>query len=132
MRTTTIDAVVVGADRVCQNGDTANKIGTYHLAVAAKYHGVKFYVAAPSTTLDPNTPNGGEVNIEERDPAEITTNMITKQRVVADGPNLKVWNPVFDITPSELITGGFITEKGVFEPKNTAPYFDIKEIVDFK
>lgn len=124
-----IDAVVVGADRICQNGDTANKIGTYHLAVAAKHHGVKFYVAAPTTTLDPSTATGSAVSIEEREVKEITTNPITGQRVVADGPNLSIWNPVFDITPAELITGGIITEGGVFEPAKKAPFFDIKDII---
>lgn len=125
MHSTAIDAVIVGADRVCQNGDTANKIGTYNVAVAAKYHGVKFYVAAPTTTLDPKTACGADVTIEERETTEITTNMVTKQRVVADGPTLSIWNPVFDITPGELITGGIITEKAVFEPAATAPYYDI-------
>lgn len=125
-----IDAVIVGADRICANGDTANKIGTYDLAVAAKYHGVDFYVAAPSTTLDPSTASGNEVKIEERDTKEITTNLATGERVVADGPHLSIWNPVFDITPAQLITGGIITEKGVFEPAKTAPYFSIQEIID--
>ncbi|CAJ1993890.1 translation initiation factor 2 subunit [Leishmania donovani] len=124
-----IDAVVVGADRICQNGDTANKIGTYNLAVSAKFHGVKLYVAAPSTTLDAKTASGNRVEIEEREPTEITTNMVTKQRVVADGPHLSVWNPVFDITPGELITGGIITEKGVQAPTASAPYYDIASII---
>lgn len=125
-----IDAVVVGADRICQNGDTTNKIGTYHIAVSAKHHGVPFYVAAPSTTLDPHTPCGAAVPIEEREAKELTTNPLTGQRVVAEGPLLSVWNPVFDVTPAALITGGIITEAGVFEPKPTAPYFDIKAIVE--
>ncbi|KAL7695723.1 Translation initiation factor 2 subunit [Lotmaria passim] len=131
MRRRKIDAVVVGADRICQNGDTANKIGTYNLAVAAKFHGVKFYVAAPTTTLDPKTPSGDHVEIEERDTTEITTNMVTKQRVVADGPTLSIWNPVFDITPGDLITGGIITEKGVQEPAVAAngAYYDIAAII---
>nr|AGT02428.1 S-methyl-5-thioribose-1-phosphate isomerase [Strigomonas culicis] len=128
MRSRAIDAVIVGADRICQNGDTANKIGTYNVAVAAKYHGVPFYVAAPSTTLDPKTATGAEVTIEERETTEITTNMVTKQRVVADGPSLSIWNPVFDITPGELITGGLITEKGVFPPAAQAPFYDIQSI----
>nr|AGT02618.1 S-methyl-5-thioribose-1-phosphate isomerase [Strigomonas oncopelti] len=129
MKTHKIDAVIVGADRICQNGDTANKIGTYNVAVAAKFHGVPFYVAAPSTTLDPKTATGAEVTIEERETTEITTNMVTKQRVVADGPHLSIWNPVFDITPGELITGGIITEKNVFPPQAHAPFFDIKGII---
>nr|AGT02556.1 S-methyl-5-thioribose-1-phosphate isomerase [Herpetomonas muscarum] len=130
MKTRAINAVVVGADRICQNGDTANKIGTYNLAVAAKHHGVPFYVAAPSTTLDPKTANGDAVVIEERETTEITTNMVTKQRVVAEGPHLNIWNPVFDITPGELITGGIITEKGVFAPAASSPFYDIAKIVN--
>ncbi|KAG5464343.1 hypothetical protein LSCM1_00525 [Leishmania martiniquensis] len=129
MKSRKIDAVVVGADRICQNGDTANKIGTYNLAVAAKFHGVKLYVAAPTTTLDAKTVRGDLVHIEEREPTEITTDMVTKQRVVADGPHLSIWNPVFDITPGELITGGIITEKGVHVPANRAPYYDIASII---
>lgn len=125
-----IHAVVVGADRICQNGDTANKIGTYHLAVAAKHHGVPFYVAAPSTTLDGATLEGSAVAIEEREPSEITTNAVTGQRVVADGPRVRVWNPVFDITPASLITGGIITEAGVFEPAPASPHFNIKNILE--
>ncbi|CAD2213068.1 Initiation factor 2 subunit family, putative [Angomonas deanei] len=129
MNSQKIDAVIVGADRICQNGDTANKIGTYNVAVAAKYHNVPFFVAAPTTTLDANTPDGSAVTIEERETTEITTNMVTKQRVVADGPNLSIWNPVFDITPAALITGGIITEKGVFAPKTSGSVlYDIKAI----
>nr|CAJ2482373.1 unnamed protein product [Leishmania braziliensis] len=129
MRSHKIDAVVVGADRICQNGDTANKIGTYNLAVLAKFHGVKFYVAASTKTLDAETASGDHVHIEEREPTEITTNMVTKQRVVVDGPHLSIWNPVFDITPGELITGGIITEKGVQGPAASTPHYDIASIV---
>lgn len=129
MKTRNISAVVVGADRVCQNGDTANKIGTYNAAVAAKHHGVPFYVAAPTTTLDPTTPNGDAVHIEERTPLEITHNPATGERAIADGPTLSVWNPVFDIVPGELITGGIITEKGVAKPNASAPFYDIAAIV---
>eukprot|EP00744_Colponema_vietnamica_P007752 GILI01011116.1.p1 GENE.GILI01011116.1~~GILI01011116.1.p1 ORF type:complete len:290 (+),score=31.33 GILI01011116.1:76-870(+) len=131
MRSRKVHAVIVGADRICRNGDTANKIGTYNLAVAAKFHGVPFYVAAPSTTLDRHTLSGDKVEIEERETTEITHNMATKERCVADGPHLKIWNPVFDITPAELITGGIITEKTVLvpNPKATGPddIFDINE-----
>ncbi|KEG05678.1 translation initiation factor 2 subunit [Trypanosoma grayi] len=129
MRSCCIDAVIVGADRVCLNGDTANKIGTYSLAVAAAQHRVPFFVAAPSTTLDPNTPDGDSVTIEERETVEITHNMVTRQRVVANGPQLRIWNPVFDITPAALITGGIITERGVVQPAEAAPFFDIACIV---
>ncbi|EAN80052.1 translation initiation factor 2 subunit, putative [Trypanosoma equiperdum] len=144
MKTHDIDAVVVGADRICKNGDTANKIGTYNLAVAAAYHKVPFFVAAPSTTLDPLTPDGEGVVIEEREATEIThiasgggglqsdksNSDYGRKRVVADGPHLKVWNPVFDITPASLITGGIITEHGVFPPATAGPLFDISRIVE--
>ncbi|EKF29009.1 translation initiation factor 2 subunit, putative [Trypanosoma cruzi marinkellei] len=125
-----IDAVIVGADRICRNGDTANKIGTCNLAVVAAHFGVPFFVAAPSTTLDPMTADGENVVIEEREPMEMTHNMATQQRVVAEGPSLHIWNPVFDITPAALITGGIITERGVVQPSTTAPFFDITRIVD--
>ncbi|RNF03057.1 translation initiation factor 2 subunit [Trypanosoma rangeli] len=130
MRSRTIDAVIVGADRICKNGDTVNKIGTYSLAVAAAHHGIPFFVAAPTTTLDPLTADGDGVVIEERETMEITHNMSTRQRVVAEGPSLHIWNPVFDVTPAELITGGIITELGVVPPSATAPFFDISRIVD--
>lgn len=100
-----IDAVVVGADRVAANGDTANKIGTYSLAVAASHHGIPFYVAAPVTTLDPSTPNGGAITVEQRAPEELTH--FRGERVAAAG--ISVWNPSFDVTPAALITG-IITE----------------------
>ena len=123
MSRTKIHAVVVGADRICRNGDTANKIGTYNLAVAAAFHHVPFYVAAPTSTLDPKTASGDLVVVEERETSEITHNVITKQRCVADGPTLKIWNPVFDITPAELITG-IITENGVVLRSNNPPFYE--------
>ena len=127
MRKGNVDVVVVGADRICRNGDTANKIGTYNIAVAAKFHNIPFFVAAPTSTFDLGKADGGLIVIEERDPSEITHNMQTKARVAADGPTLSVWNPVFDVTPAELITGGIITEMGVFTPKPHAPYFDLSQ-----
>lgn len=138
LRSRTIDAIIVGADRVCANGDTANKIGTYQLAVAAQYHHVPFYVAAPSTTLDPHTPNGDAVHVEEREPTEITNAVLAGSpgsvppRVVCDGPTLSIWNPVFDVTPAALITGGIITERGVFAPAPHAaggPLFNIQSML---
>eukprot|EP01064_Diplonema_japonicum_P023399 TRINITY_DN3381_c0_g1_i1.p1 TRINITY_DN3381_c0_g1~~TRINITY_DN3381_c0_g1_i1.p1 ORF type:complete len:377 (+),score=104.24 TRINITY_DN3381_c0_g1_i1:48-1133(+) len=111
-----INACIVGADRVCINGDTANKIGTYNVAVAAKHHGVPFYVAAPVTTIDQKLADGSGIPVEERGPEEITHNPATQQPVVASGENLSVWNPAFDVTPAELITGGIVTELGVIEP----------------
>jgi methylthioribose-1-phosphate isomerase len=97
-----VDRIVVGADRIAANGDVANKVGTYPLAVLAARHGVPFYVAAPLSTIDPKTPTGAEIPIEERDPGEVS----------ADGDG---FNPAFDITPAELVTA-MITEAGVLEP----------------
>uniref|UniRef100_A0A1Y1KS96 Methylthioribose-1-phosphate isomerase n=2 Tax=Photinus pyralis TaxID=7054 RepID=A0A1Y1KS96_PHOPY len=112
MNSKKISAVVVGADRVALNGDTANKIGTYQLAVVAKYHQVPFYVAAPFTSIDKNIPSGDKIVIEERPEKEMT--YIGNYRIAADGINC--WNPAFDVTPAELITG-IITEQGVFKPQ---------------
>jgi len=97
-----VDRVIVGADRIAANGDVANKVGTYPLAVLADRHGVPFYVAAPVSTIDPATPDGASIPIEERDPAEI----------VAAGD---AFNPAFDVTPAELVTA-IVTEAGVLEP----------------
>ncbi len=103
-----IRAVVVGADRIARNGDTANKIGTYGVAIAAAYHGIPFYVAAPRSTFDFSIESGEQIPIEERKPDEV--------RIAADDP---VYNPAFDVTPGRLVTG-FITEYGVISP----PYAD--------
>ncbi len=110
MKTGAVQWVVVGADRICANGDTANKIGTYALAIAARHHGVKFMVIAPSSTVDMGTASGDLIEIEERDPAELLG--IGGVRTVAEG--VKAWNPVFDVTPGELIDA-IVTEKGVIE-----------------
>ncbi|MBQ2871104.1 S-methyl-5-thioribose-1-phosphate isomerase [bacterium] len=106
-----IDVVVVGADRIAANGDTANKIGTYTVAIAAKYHNVPFYIAAPLSTIDTNIKSGDEIIIEERDHNEVTT--INGERVCAD--NVNIINPGFDVTPNELISG-IITEAGILKP----------------
>lgn len=106
-----IDMVVVGADRIASNGDTANKIGTYTVAIAAKYHNVPFYIAAPLSTIDLNIKTGAEIPIEERSHDEVTT--INGEFVCAKGVN--IINPGFDVTPHELISG-IITEKGVLKP----------------
>lgn len=106
-----IDMVVVGADRIAANGDTANKIGTYTVAIAAKYHNIPFYVAAPLSTIDINIKTGNEIPIEERDHEEVTH--INGKRICAEGVN--IINPGFDVTPNELITG-IITEKGILKP----------------
>jgi methylthioribose-1-phosphate isomerase len=94
-----VDVIVTGADRIAANGDTANKIGTYALAVLAAHHGLPLYVVAPSSTIDLATPTGAEIPIEERDPSEVTS-------------RFPAWNPAFDVTPYELITA-IVTEDGV-------------------
>lgn len=106
-----IDMVVVGADRIAANGDTANKIGTYTVAIAAKYHNVPFYIAAPLSTIDISIKSGDEIPIEERSHDEVTT--INGKLVCAEGVN--VINPGFDVTPHELISG-IITEVGILRP----------------
>lgn len=105
-----IDAVVVGCDRIAANGDVANKIGTYSVAVLAKYHNIPFYVAGPVSTIDIKTATGGEIPIEERSPEEITNGF--GKRTAPEG--IKVYNPAFDITPYELITA-IVTERGIIE-----------------
>ena len=106
-----IDMVVVGADRIAANGDTANKIGTYTVAIAAKYHNIPFYIAAPLSTIDTSIETGAQIPIEERAKEEVTH--INGKTICAEGVN--VINPGFDVTPNELITG-IITEKGVLYP----------------
>ena len=108
-----VDVVAVGADRIAANGDTANKIGTYGLALLARAHDLPFFVAAPMSTLDMKTPNGRHIPIEERDAREVTH--IGPSQVAPAGA--KVWNPGFDVTPHPLIAG-IITERGIFR----APY----------
>lgn len=108
MRTRKVDLCVVGCDRVAANGDTANKIGTYNLALAAQDNGVPFYVAAPSSTIDLSIPNGDAIEIEERGPHEITHS--DGVQLTADG--IGVFNPAFDVTPARLIAG-IITEFGI-------------------
>ncbi|MCL6623514.1 MAG: S-methyl-5-thioribose-1-phosphate isomerase [Fimbriimonadales bacterium] len=104
-------AVVVGADRIAANGDTANKVGTYALAVLAREHKVPFIVAAPLSTIDPQTPTGEAIPIEERSEEEITR--VGSQRVAPEG--CPVWNPAFDVTPADLISH-IVTPAGVFSP----------------
>jgi methylthioribose-1-phosphate isomerase len=106
-----IDFVVVGADRIAANGDVANKIGTYTVAMMAQAHGVPFYVAAPLSTIDLATADGGRIPIEQRPAREMTH--VGTTRVVPDGAS--VWNPAFDVTPARLISG-IITEKGIARP----------------
>ncbi|MCM3748049.1 S-methyl-5-thioribose-1-phosphate isomerase [Paenibacillus pasadenensis] len=110
-----IDAVIVGTDRVAANGDVANKIGTYSVAVLAKAHGIPFYVACPLSTIDMETPTGDEIPIEERHAEEVTEGF--GKRTAPQG--VKVFNPAFDVTPAEYVSA-IITEKGVIRP----PYGD--------
>lgn len=110
MKTGKVQWVVVGADRICANGDVANKIGTYQLAISARHHGVKFMVVAPSSTVDMATPSGELIEIEERDASEL--HGVGGSRTVAEG--IAAWNPVFDVTPHELIDA-IVTENGVVQ-----------------
>ncbi len=111
MRTGDIDLVVVGADRIAANGDTANKIGTYTVAVLAKEHGIPFYVAAPWSTIDLATPDGDAIPIEERDAREVTH--VGATQLAPEGAHVR--NPSFDVTPSKYITA-FITDRGIIRP----------------
>ncbi len=111
MKTRRVDAVVVGCDRVAANGDTANKIGTYNLALAARAHRVPFYVCGPTSTIDLNTPRGEQIHIEQR-PDEEVTHIAGQPLAPAGSP---AFNPAFDITPAELISA-IITEGGVARP----------------
>lgn len=110
-----VDLVVVGADRIALNGDTANKVGTYNAAIVAKEHGVPFYVAAPTSTIDTSLTDGGEIPIEERDPRELTEGF--GRRTVPQG--VKVYSPAFDVTPQSFITA-IVTEEGILYPPFSA------------
>jgi methylthioribose-1-phosphate isomerase len=109
-----VNFVVVGADRIAANGDTANKIGTYGVAVLARRHEIPFYVAAPLSTIDLKTPDGATIEIEERNAKEVTH--VDASRLVPEGA--RVWNPAFDVTPNDLIAG-IITERGIFRSPYT-------------
>jgi methylthioribose-1-phosphate isomerase len=113
MREGKIQMVVVGADRIAANGDTANKIGTYGVALLARAHGIPFYVAAPSSTFDPSITDGASIPIEQRDPREVTHGF--GRQTAPEG--VDVYNPAFDVTPADLIAG-IITERGVIRPVN--------------
>jgi methylthioribose-1-phosphate isomerase len=115
MRQGKVNFVVVGADRIAANGDTANKIGTYAVAVLAREHQIPFYVAAPLSTIDLATPDGQQIPIEERNAREVTH--VGSAQLAPEGAH--VWNPAFDVTPNHLIAG-IITERGIFR----APYME--------
>lgn len=135
-------AVIVGADRVAANGDTANKIGTYSLAILARYHNIKFIVAAPRTTVDLSTKSGADIVIEERASTEVTTTKgppihrwadnepyIAKDRVeeiATAAEQTQAWNPAFDVTPADLIDA-IVTEVGVAE-KNAEGRFHLQAL----
>ena len=110
-----VTCVIVGADRIAANGDVANKIGTYGLALAARAHGVPFYVTGPASTFDPTTPDGAAIPIEERNPEEIR---VVQGRPVTP-PGSAVWNPAFDTTPAELVTG-YLTDRGLLRREQLA------------
>jgi methylthioribose-1-phosphate isomerase len=121
MRAGRIDLCIVGADRIARNGDVANKVGTYGVAVAAHHHGIPFYVAAPWSTFDPATPDGGTIEIEQRNADEIRCGF----GPLTTAPEAAVYNPAFDVTPSELVTA-IISDRGVHRPPydfaaNSAP-----------
>lgn len=132
-------AVLVGADRVVRNGDTANKIGTYQLAVLARHHGVKFVVAAPTTSIDLETATGAGIRIEERKKEELTqitgavvggdgtVDVTRTARVAIADQRIGVWNPAFDVTPAELIDA-IVTERGTVE-KDAEGRFDFRGVM---
>ncbi|KAG0243746.1 hypothetical protein B0O80DRAFT_386455 [Mortierella sp. GBAus27b] len=149
-----IAAIIVGADRVAANGDTANKIGTYQLAITARYHNVPFIVAAPSTSVDQNIKSGKEIPIEVRPNVEVTTlrgpivdvnstpkgsdlvelkksgdqNSVVLETIAVAARGIGVWNPSFDVTPAELISA-IVTEQGVVLKKDGASHFDMVEFL---
>ncbi|KAI8918982.1 hypothetical protein DFJ77DRAFT_546482 [Powellomyces hirtus] len=144
LKTKNVSAIIVGADRVARNGDTANKIGTYQLAITAKFHGVPFVVAAPSTSIDLQTLTGDDIPIEERNGVEVVQN---RGRLVGSGggdgreggdvpmgtvhvaaPGIGVWNPAFDVTPAHLISA-VVTERGVCVKKAGQNVFDLKSFL---
>ncbi len=114
-----VRAVFVGADRIAANGDVANKIGTYGLALAARAHGIPFYVAAPTSTIDAASSSGAAIPIEQRAPAEVTGWLGQPSAP----PGVGVWNPAFDVTPAELVTA-IITDRGIVPPKDVARVID--------
>jgi methylthioribose-1-phosphate isomerase len=114
MQRSAVDCVIVGADRIVANGDVANKIGTYGLAVLAQAHNIPFYVAAPTSTIDMSLPDGSAIPIEQRDPSEVTS----LAGVLIAPAGVAAAHPAFDVTPSRLVTA-IITERGVIRPPYT-------------
>ena len=120
MKEKRVDLVITGADRIAANGDTANKIGTYGVALLARAHGIPFYVAAPSSTFDLAIANGDAIPIEQRDSREVTHGL--GKQIAPDG--VKVYNPAFDVTPAHLIAA-IVTEKGLIQPVNRETIRDV-------
>jgi methylthioribose-1-phosphate isomerase len=123
MKSGAIDWIIVGADRIAANGDTANKIGTYSLAIAAKQHGVKLMVVAPTTTIDWTIECGEHIEIEHRDPNELLPTCYN-----TEGSLVSAWNPVFDVTPAELISA-IVTERGVVLNPTQYSMLEIKDVI---
>jgi methylthioribose-1-phosphate isomerase len=123
MRTGQVDLVLVGADRVAANGDVANKIGTYKLAVLAQENGIPFYSVAPTSTVDLSLPSGQHITIEERDAAEVTH--VGGVDIAPEG--VPVYNPAFDVTPHRYITG-IVTENGIVHPPFTQGLRQVKGV----
>lgn len=114
-----VDVIIVGADRIAANGDTANKIGTLDKAILASYYGIPFYIAAPTSTIDINSPNGDAIPIEQRNEDEVLyqrgrTRDGRMEEVLVNSPHSHAINPAFDVTPAELITG-IITQRGIIK-----------------
>lgn len=122
MSTGQVQWVIVGADRICANGDVANKIGTYSLAIAARHHGARLMVVAPASTVDFDTASGDQIDIEQREPAEL----LSLGGVATAAPGGKAWNPVFDVMPASLIDA-IVTELGVVERPDTERMRAIKQ-----
>ena len=117
-----IDLILVGADRIASNGDTSNKIGTYMLAVSARYHDIPFYIVAPTSTIDFDIGSGEEIPIEKRSTREVSH--VQGQRIAPEG--IDIYNPAFDVTPADLL-GGIITEKGILRPPFEKSIASVKE-----
>jgi len=124
-----IDLVIVGADRIARNGDTANKVGTYGLAILAAHHGIPFYVAAPRSTFDFTIDGGAQIPIEERDSEEVTS----FRGVPVAPPGTRVYNPAFDVTPAHLIAA-FVTECGIVRPPygQTIPDLELRPAISIR
>lgn len=120
MQAKKIDLIITGADRICANGDFANKIGTYNLAVLARFHDIPFYVAAPYTTVDKNCSTGLEIPIEQRAPQEVRGVKLRGQLIQWCSPESSCYNPAFDVTPADLVTG-YVLDSGYFSSSDFAP-----------